>query len=176
MIISDIFEYVAKIITPTSPPGCRVCCVGSTALRAYLPEGDIDLILIHPGYFNNISSTIANSSVGTGSDSGKQALFAVFTAIFAAVENANNPIPKNLNIRNVEFINARTSVVNCTINNCKVDITINQIGAVATTTFLEECAQVIGNNNLFKRSMILIKVRYLHRTYSVLYCYSDICC
>jgi hypothetical protein len=64
-----------------------------------------------------------------------------------------------MNIRNVEFVNARTKVTHCLINNIGVDITVNQIGALSSLVFLEEVDRMIGCDHLFKRSLLLIKVR-----------------
>lgn len=33
-----------------------------------------------------------------------------------------------MEIRNISFVNARTKVVNCTVQNVAVDITVNQVG------------------------------------------------
>jgi len=60
--------------------------------------------------------------------------------------------------RNVEFVNARTRLLNCTINNLSVDITMNRIGALATVILLDEVDRLIGQDHLFKRSLLLIKV------------------
>jgi DNA polymerase sigma len=146
-------DFFAKIICPVGSSDSHVCGVGSTALRAYLPESDIDVVLLHP----------PDAAVDS-----KQALFSVFRDIFAAIEMtstssySNNPVPRNMTIRNVEFINARTSVVSCVVNNATVDVTINQIGAVGTTAFLEEASQIVGNDCLFKKSLILLKVGIEH--------------
>jgi hypothetical protein len=86
-------------------------------------------------------------------------LFAVFRDLFSAIDIASAySIPKSMTIRNVQFINARTSVVSCVINNATVDVTINQIGAIATTAFLEEASTLIGKDFLFKKALILLKV------------------
>lgn len=63
-------------------------------------------------------------------------------------------------IRNVEFINARIKLSKCYINNIGVDITVNQVGSLATLAFLEEADRAIGQDSLFKRSLLLIKVTF----------------
>ena len=61
-------------------------------------------------------------------------------------------------IRNVEFVNARTKVAHCKINNLGIDVTVNQTSSLSSAAFLEEIDRLIGFNHLFKRSLILIKV------------------
>eukprot|EP00605_Chrysophyceae_sp_TOSAG23-4_P002963 GSChrysophyteH1.ASY1.ANO1.3265.1 assembled CDS len=69
-----------------------------------------------------------------------------------------------MTIRNVEFINARTKVCHCVVNNLGVDITINQAGALKTVVFIEECDTFIGKNHLFKRSVLLVKAWAIHES------------
>lgn len=63
-----------------------------------------------------------------------------------------------MTLRNIEFINARTHVVHCMVDNTNVDITVNQIGALASAAFLEEADKCVGYDHLFKRSLLIIKV------------------
>jgi hypothetical protein len=66
--------------------------------------------------------------------------------------------PPTFTIRNIEFRNARTRVAHCVVNNMDVDISVNQIFALASNIFLEECDRMIARNHLLKRSTILVKV------------------
>ena len=83
---------------------------------------------------------------------------AVFNALCREIAALEEDIASAYRIRNVEFINARIKLSKCYINNVGVDITVNQVGSLATLVFLEEVDRYIGQNNLFKRSLILIKV------------------
>ncbi len=116
--------------------------VGSSRLRAYLPESDVDLVL-----FTTIDSSQHRNT-----------LLQVFHALFKSIDNEQENIANNMILRNLEFINARTSVVCCLLNNTRVDITIDQLGAMASVIFVEEAARIVGGNQLFKRSLILLKV------------------
>lgn len=143
LLVSEITDYVARLICSSGSSQTIACGVGSTFLRGYLPESDVDLVVLDPQL--------------PVSDVPKSAIFRVFSNIFAAAEHVSS-IPKPLTIRSVEFVNARINVISCVVNNARVDITVNQIGAVATNLFLEEASRIIGNNFLFKKSLILIKV------------------
>ena len=92
----------------------------------------------------------------------------VFNAICQEIAAIEDEKAFPFQIRNVEFINARIKLSKCYVNNIGVDITVNQVNSLATLVFLEEADRLIGKNNLFKRSLILIKVLF----YSVFCC----CC
>lgn len=109
-------------------------------MRSYLPESDIDLVLL----------TKRNP---------KSCIPLVFSSLYGAIIDENATFVKSITIRNIEFVNARINVLNCVVNNTSVDITINQRGTLASLIFLEEADRCIGCNHLFKRSLILIKVR-----------------
>lgn len=120
---------------------------GSSSLKSYLPEGDLDLVLVAP------SSRSSREEI--------QYLTTIFNSWcdeIADKEEGKSSYP-DFTIRNVEFVNARTKLAHCLVNNISVDITINQIGAILTLTFLEEADRLIGVNHLFKRSLLLIKVQ-----------------
>lgn len=67
-------------------------------------------------------------------------------------------------IRNIEFINARTKLINCKVNNLNIDVTLNQIGTIASTLLVEEADALLGCNHILKRSIILIKAWGYHES------------
>ena len=140
---------------PTKIFGC-----GSSTLKTFLPESDLDLILITPSFacaetklllevFEALYQTMTTGledSPGSELSSSQKGL--------GLAARCLQPI-----IRNLQVINARTKVISGLVNNISMDITINQINGLASITFLEEIDQAIGDNHLFKRSVLLIKVR-----------------
>eukprot|EP01035_Chromulina_nebulosa_P031476 gene31476-41966_t len=139
---------------------------GSTALRTYLPESDLDMVVFPPSdisamdclrkIFNNFCDEVARKDQ-------RNAL--------------TNTVPVNSSdyefvIRNMELVNARTKVLHCMVNNIGVDITVRQLGSVTALAFLEEADKLLGNDHIFKRSLILIKSWCLHESRS--YCGSSI--
>lgn len=163
---------------------------GSYTSRTYLPESDIDLVLIsrnadkrqeneeksHDQSINVTDSSQEMLSISTII----QSLCDVISQRDAAKSGANTrgrgsslgsfsspALPySNMNIRNIEFINARTKVSHCVVNNLGVDVTINSIGALLTVLFIEESDRYIGKNHLFKRSILLVKAWALHESAS----------
>ena len=53
-------------------------------------------------------------------------------------------------------IHAQVKLLKCLVDNIVVDISFNQLGGLFTLNFLEEMDMQIGNNHLFKRSIILV--------------------
>jgi DNA polymerase sigma len=137
IIFRDITELIVQRVCPAKD---RIFGVGSSMLRSYLPESDIDLTLITSKY---------------GADL-KKSLESIFLALFSIINEESNQ--RDIIVRNIEFVNARTNVVHCVVNNTNVDITVNQFKAFSSLVFLEEADRAIGCNHLFKKSVILIKV------------------
>jgi hypothetical protein len=48
-------------------------------------------------------------------------------------------------------------LLKCLVDNIVVDISFNQMGGLITLNFLEEINNLIGNSNIFKRSIILVR-------------------
>jgi DNA polymerase sigma len=130
---------------------------GSTCSRTYLADSDLDVIVL---------------SQDPGDD--MQQLILIFTALCEEIyKKEHNPHSSAgpFTIRNVEFINARTKLINCLVNNIGIDITLNQVAAVSTLIFLEEADKLIGANHLFKQALVLIKV--LHILFLFYYSYNE---
>lgn len=146
----DIVSFIEVVLRKLIPDLCLLGS-GSNASRTYLPVSDIDLVLLTPS--------------STAEDTMKYIL-SVFQALCLEVASSDS-ISRGTHmhsphvIRNVEFVNARTKVVHCLVNNIGVDITINQPGAVSAAVFIEECDRLLGRDHLFKRSLLLVKVRPL---------------
>lgn len=146
-IYRDIDIFVKETIRRNLPPGYCLGSSGSFPLRSYLPESDLDLVVVSGAagrgesalvltVFNSLCLTIVENESGNNKD-------------FAFV------------IRNVEFRNARTKLAHCVVNNLEVDITVNQINALESNILLEEADRFIGDDHIFKKSLLLLKVVYL---------------
>lgn len=145
--IIDRLESVAK----ESCPSIKLFGTGSTFLRTYLPEGDIDLVAMPVG--------------SSSSFDGELSLFSNLFSGFLKLTDKPEVVGTDTSVivKNIEFINARARLLRCTSDSgLEVDITVNRGGALNTVAFLEEADQMIGRNHLFKRSVLLIKAWCLH--------------
>ena len=142
----EIHEFTVDVIR-RKLPSVNVFGVGSSALKTYLPESDVDLVLL----------TDENDS--DGSDVLRNILGSIFNALCEEIslKDDNKSSFKNMTIRNIELVNGRKKVAHCVVNNVGVDITVNQVSSLATITFLEEVDRFIGHDHLLKRSVLLIK-------------------
>lgn len=161
-----IFHFVAQILR--SSPGlekAEVLLTGSFAAKCYLPDSDIDLMLIMP------KVSRSSSSLESDSDWVLLATNALCRAALASslapdsnggvkykrrppVDKIDNMEPvlgcetggPALQIRNTSFINANVKVVNCVVENLAVDVSAGRPAAVAVTLLLEECDLALSEN------------------------------
>lgn len=142
----QVVAFIRDILHKSALLDGYVIECGSSSLKSYLPESDLDLVLLAP--------------CSKSSREEMQCLTAIFNSWCDEISDKEEgkSAHTDMTIRNVEFVNARTKLAHCLVNNISVDITVNQIGALLTLTFLEEADRLIGTDHLFKKSLLLIKV------------------
>lgn len=167
MLIIFISQYMIDLIKPNFP-SCMMIGSGSSILKTYLPESDIDLVFFTNNNDDNNNYKDCKGSCDSIDDT--KSIFKILNSLCDEIiaKESGASFNNDMTIRNVEFINARTKVVHCFVNNINIDITINQIGAVAAAAFLEEADRLIGYDHLFKKSLLLIKCWCLNE--SIKYC------
>ncbi|XP_024987416.1 uncharacterized protein LOC112522493 isoform X3 [Cynara cardunculus var. scolymus] len=129
-----VADYVQRLIMKCFP--CQVFTFGSVPLKTYLPDGDIDLT----AFSNN-----ANLKDSWASE--------VRDMLETEEKNEN----AEFRVKEVQYIQAEVKIIKCLVENIVVDISFNQLGGLCTLCFLEEVDNLINQNHLFKRSIILIK-------------------
>ena len=65
-------------------------------------------------------------------------------------------------IRNVTFVNARTTVLRCLVLNVPVDVTAHTLESLGAQVLLEEADRLIGSRHLFKKTLLLVKAWCKH--------------
>lgn len=145
-----VVAFIRDILHKSSLLEGYVIECGSSSLKSYLPESDLDLVLLAP--------------CGKNSREEMQCLTAIFNSWCDEIadKEEGKSTHYDMTIRNVEFVNARTKLAHCLVNNISVDITVNQVGSLLTLTFLEEADRLVGMDHLFKNSLLLIKVGCLY--------------
>ncbi|KAJ8533151.1 hypothetical protein K7X08_016040 [Anisodus acutangulus] len=128
-----VIDYVQRLIRGCL--GCEIFPYGSVPLKSYLPDGDIDLTAFGG---TNFEDALANDMV---------------SILEAEVQNK----AAEFVVKDVQLIRAEVKLIKCIVQNIVVDISFNQIGGLCTLCFLEQVDRLIGKDNLFKRSIILIK-------------------
>eukprot|EP01062_Namystynia_karyoxenos_P074601 TRINITY_DN7155_c0_g1_i1.p1 TRINITY_DN7155_c0_g1~~TRINITY_DN7155_c0_g1_i1.p1 ORF type:complete len:1000 (+),score=215.87 TRINITY_DN7155_c0_g1_i1:104-3001(+) len=116
-------------------PSVRVLLFGSTELRTYLPDGDIDLTLWRT----------APGAAGAGEDVGDE--WALLRILRDEVLADSQP----------ELVAAEVKLLKCEVDGLQVDITIDQVGGLSALGFLTQVSDTVGRGNLFKRTLILLK-------------------
>ncbi|KAL3829747.1 hypothetical protein ACJIZ3_018549 [Penstemon smallii] len=129
-----VADYVQRLIMKCFP--CQVCTFGSVPLKTYLPDGDIDLTAF--SHNQNLKDSWANQ---------------VRDLLESEEKNEN----AEFHVKEVQYIQAEVKIIKCLVENIVVDISFNQVGGLCTLCFLDEVDNLINQNHLFKRSIILIK-------------------
>ncbi|XP_068470680.1 uncharacterized protein [Phaseolus vulgaris] len=129
-----VADYVQRLIMKCFP--CEVFTFGSVPLKTYLPDGDIDLTAFSKN--QNLKETWAHQ-------------------VRDMLENEEKNENAEFHVKEVQYIQAEVKIIKCLVENIVVDISFNQLGGLCTLCFLEEVDNLINQNHLFKRSIILIK-------------------
>ncbi|GAA0173194.1 hypothetical protein LIER_26859 [Lithospermum erythrorhizon] len=129
-----VADYVQRLIAKCFP--CQVFTFGSVPLKTYLPDGDIDLT----AFSNNQS--LKDSWA---------------TQVRDMLEKEEKDENADFSVKDVQYIQAEVKLIKCLVDNIVVDISFNQLGGLCTLCFLEEVDNLISQDHLFKRSVILIK-------------------
>ncbi|OWM68659.1 uncharacterized protein LOC116196331 [Punica granatum] len=129
-----VADYVQRLIVKCFP--CQVFTFGSVPLKTYLPDGDIDLTAFSEN--RNLKDTWAHQ---------------VRDILESEEKNEN----AEFRVKEVQYIQAEVKIIKCLVENIVVDISFNQLGGLCTLCFLEEVDNLINQEHLFKRSIILIK-------------------
>ncbi|XP_042966086.1 uncharacterized protein LOC122299713 isoform X3 [Carya illinoinensis] len=129
-----VADYVQRLIMTCFP--CQVFTFGSVPLKTYLPDGDIDLTAFSQN--QNMKETWAHQ-------------------VRDILENEEKNENAEFHVKEVQYIQAEVKLIKCLVENIVVDISFDQLGGLCTLCFLEEVDDLIKQNHLFKRSIILIK-------------------
>ena len=134
-----VFEHIKELAQ-----GCfgtahtLVSAYGSVPLRAYLPDGDIDVCLLG-------DHRVIDKATWTTK----------FQKHIEKVEAESEP--HEFAVSEVSVINAEVRLMKCIVDGMMVDVSANQFGGLASLGFLEETNTFIGRDDLFVRSIILVK-------------------
>lgn len=135
---------MVKQVLSQAIPDSNCFLMGSFPLRTYLPDSDVDVAVlvsdVQKAYFDTHA-----------------AFRKILDALYCATIQPGNQDASHT-LRNISFVNAKTPILQCTVGNIDLDITVNQIGSLGAITFLEEADRFIGKQHLLKRSLLLVKV------------------
>jgi predicted nucleotidyltransferase len=135
-----------------------VSAFGSVPFGTYLPDGDIDMcvlgdydVLDSKHWAEQLSAFIARKS----REEKKEKMSKTKKKISTIDDDENDD--EYLDVNDIVIINANVKLLKCVVDGIVVDVSVNQFGGLSTLAFLEEVNSKIGKNDLFKRSVILVK-------------------
>ncbi|KAL7617158.1 hypothetical protein Lser_V15G03269 [Lactuca serriola] len=126
--------YIQRLIINCFP--CQVLTLGSVPLKTYLPDGDINLTVV------------------TKSANFRESLPSEVRDTLETEEKNENA---EFHVMEVQYVLAEEKIIKCLVDISVVYIPFNQLGGLCNLCFLEEADNLINQNHLFKRSIILIK-------------------
>lgn len=133
----DVIDYVRGLVKGCIYGQVHVLSTfGSVPLKTYLPDGDIDLSAFTPS--PDVKRTWIQDT---------------YNALQKAKDNPNS----EFRVKEVQLIHAEVKIVKCFVENILVDVSFDQLGGLGTLCFLVEVDKLIGEDHLFKRSIILVK-------------------
>jgi len=135
-----VFEHIKQLAQECfGTAHTLVSAYGSVPLRAYLPDGDIDVCLLG-------DHRVIDKATWTTK----------FRKYIEKAEAEADP-PHEFAVSEVSVINAEVKLMKCIVDGMMVDVSANQFGGLASLGFLEETNTFIGRDDLFVRSIILVK-------------------
>ncbi|OWM67062.1 hypothetical protein CDL15_Pgr000514 [Punica granatum] len=132
----SVIDYVQRLLEGYF--ACKVFVFGSVPLKTYLPDGDIDLTVF-------------------GGTISQEEHFADNVVRILKSQHRDEGSTPEFPVEDVQYIDAEVKLVKCLVNKVVVDISFNQVGGLSTVCFLEKVDRLIGRDNLFKKSIILVK-------------------
>lgn len=147
-------SVLARLSPP--PPSCaqvEVHCFGSLPLGTFLPDGDIDIIIVPRG--------------GAVTDSALRANWATRLEESLQIEQRSqhrNGGQGHPRIKETHVIPAEVQVVKILVDGLKVDVVFAQHQGLGTLSFLEEMDRQVGRGHLLKRSILLTKAWAYYET------------
>ena len=122
---------------------------GSVPLKAYLPDGDLDISIfteakLKDSWAHDLKSFLqgemlaGEGSVGSG-------------------QGRNGKGRSGIQIQEVQIIQAEVKLVKCIVSGLEVDVSCNALGGLCAVAFLEWCDEWLGKNHLLKKSILLVK-------------------
>eukprot|EP00597_Dinobryon_sp_UTEXLB2267_P011396 CAMPEP_0170131784 /NCGR_PEP_ID=MMETSP0020_2-20130122/23479_1 /TAXON_ID=98059 /ORGANISM="Dinobryon sp., Strain UTEXLB2267" /LENGTH=1331 /DNA_ID=CAMNT_0010366975 /DNA_START=37 /DNA_END=4032 /DNA_ORIENTATION=+ len=143
--------------------------IGVAAIRCFLPDDSTRLsVIISKSYISNWYGSLSErlnylAERGIPMEDDEQ--------LDILVEEPKPVAPHVVN-NNVNVVKESTGRyhVNCSVDAMEVEITVNSRMDQCLLSFMEEIALLVGNDNLFKRSLILIRAWWCYETASYVGC------
>jgi len=142
----QVYRYLEELLVECH--AIEVVPFGSFALETYLPDGDIDICV----FFQTNPSDHAREG-----DVSLRCLLEVERKLLSIIDHQSQTYDGAFQISHVHMVHAGVRVLKCFVGGIAVDISANQTRGICTLCFLNMVNEKIGDNELFKRSILAIK-------------------
>ena len=166
----SIVTWVRERIVEDACPGSEIRVGGSYALKTYLPDADVDLIVMTKDVSSRSSgSSDKNRRETSNEDNGEDTLVRLCGRACSAarrrIRRAHPPPPfrphdphaDRHEVRNVFFVNGEIPVLRIAIDNVHVDVVSETRMSLDAFDYFERLDARVGSDHLFKRSLLLVK-------------------
>ncbi|MES1908649.1 MAG: hypothetical protein MHM6MM_001541 [Cercozoa sp. M6MM] len=181
---NEVHRFVERLVQAILSDKVRLFPMGSVALRTFLVDSDIDLTLFGHAEFRarwarEISKwlhrivehdlqavALASDAADVAADPALRGLFAgeetQLRRILAVLREQKKISSLDFTISDPQLIDATVALVKMRVGNTDVDVTSGRHNALVAGAFFEEIDRRLGNDHLFKRSLLLCKAFFRH--------------
>lgn len=143
-----VFRYVRNLVSASL--GVQLFPVGSLVSQTFLPDADMETSSFIIRKDDESWFVLVNEALCMSNETRMSK--------YNSFDSLPSQSDEDINITNVSFVNGPIKKIRIMINSIGVEITMNQIGALYSEYMIERIDQFIGQNHLFKRSVLLVEM------------------
>ena len=144
-----VFRYVRNLVSASL--GVQLFPVGSLVSQTFLPDADMESSAFIIRKDDESWFVLVNEALCMSNET-RMSKYNSFDSL------PSQQSDEDINITNVSFVNGPIKKIRIMINSIGVEITMNQIGALYSEYLIEQIDQFVGQNHLFKRSLLLVEM------------------
>jgi hypothetical protein len=160
-----VFRFIRDIVS--SVLNVHLLPIGSFCTHTFLPDGELDTTVLvikpedEPNWFVKVNEALCMALFRPDSSSSLDASkpASMQNQSDNGAEGSDGDLPAESaisTISNISFFN-EAKMIKSLVNNIGVNVTANQVGSLYAQSFLDKIDAFIGQNSLFKRSLLLVK-------------------
>jgi len=143
-----VFRYVRNLVSASL--GVQLFPVGSLVSQTFLPDADMETSSFIIRKDDESWFVLVNEALCMSNETRMSK--------YNSFDSLPSQSDEDINITNVSFVNGPIKKIRIMINSIGVEITMNQIGALYSEYMIEQIDQFVGQNHLFKRSVLLVEM------------------
>jgi len=143
-----VFRYVRNLVSTSL--GVQLFPVGSLVSQTFLPDADVESSAFIIRKDDESWFVLVNEALCMSNETRMTK--------YNSFDSLPSQSDEDINITNVSFVNGPIKKIKIMINNIGVEISMNQIGSLYSEYLIEHLDKFVGQNHLFKRSVLLVEM------------------